>query len=94
MNNIFLAVMGLSGGELILVAVVILVLFGAKKIPEFAKGLGLGIKEFKKASGDVQSELSRAMEEPPRPPTPTPAPPPSPAPAAVPPSQPAPSAKA
>ena len=66
--------LGLSGGELILIAVVALVLFGANKIPTFMKGLGQGIKEFKKASGDVQSELERAMhEEPPRRPSPPPA---------------------
>ena len=44
------AVLGMSGGELVLVVVAVLVLFGARKIPEFAKGLGQGIKEFKKAS--------------------------------------------
>jgi sec-independent protein translocase protein TatA len=49
MNSI-LALWGLSGGEIILLVVVILVLFGARKIPEFAKGLGQGIKEFRKAS--------------------------------------------
>jgi len=51
--NVMLAVLGMSGGELILLLVVILVLFGARKIPEFAKGLGQGIKEFKKASRDT-----------------------------------------
>jgi sec-independent protein translocase protein TatA len=78
--NAYFAMLGLSGGELILIAVVALVLFGANKIPTFMKGLGQGIKEFKKASGDVQNELERAMhEEPPRRPTPAPA---APAPAA------------
>ena len=72
-----LAVLGLSGGELLLVFAAVLVLFGAKKIPEFAKGLGKGIQEFKKASREVQDELERAADEanhptPPRP-TPTPA---------------------
>jgi sec-independent protein translocase protein TatA len=52
MNSMF-AVWGMSGGELILLVVVILVLFGARKIPEFAKGLGQGIKEFKKASKEA-----------------------------------------
>jgi sec-independent protein translocase protein TatA len=69
MNNVLLAVLGLSGGELVLVMVVILVLFGAKKIPEFAKGLGQGIKEFKRASNEVSGEIHRAMEEQPAPPT-------------------------
>ncbi len=67
-------VLGLSGGELILVLAAVLILFGAKKIPDFAKGLGQGIKEFKKASREVQEEIERAGEElhspPPPPPTP------------------------
>src|ERR1700753_2925983 len=50
--NTCLAVLGLGGGELVMVLVAILILFGAKRIPEFAKGLGQGIKEFKKASSD------------------------------------------
>ncbi|NBR87450.1 MAG: twin-arginine translocase TatA/TatE family subunit [Proteobacteria bacterium] len=87
--------LGLSGGELILIAVVALVLFGANKIPTFMKGLGQGIKEFKKASGDVQNELERAMhEEPPRRPPAPPAAPAAPAAPASAPSQPAPAAKA
>jgi sec-independent protein translocase protein TatA len=55
--NTMLAVLGLSGTELIVVLVVILVLFGAKKIPEFAKGLGKGINEFKKASREVTDSI-------------------------------------
>ncbi len=63
--NMTFAVLGLSGGELVLVMVVILVLFGAKKIPEFAKGLGKGINEFKKASSEVTNEIQHAMDTPP-----------------------------
>ena len=73
MNTTF-AVLGLGGGELVLVLVVILVLFGAKRIPEFAKGLGKGINEFKKASREVTDEIERAGEEPvhtPRSPSPS-----------------------
>ena len=62
--NTMLAVLGLSGGELTLVVVAILILFGAKKIPEFAKGLGKGINEFKKASREVTDEIERADETP------------------------------
>jgi sec-independent protein translocase protein TatA len=51
------AILGLSGTELIIVVVAILVLFGAKKIPEFAKGLGKGINEFKKASREVADSI-------------------------------------
>jgi sec-independent protein translocase protein TatA len=60
--NATLAVLGLSGGELVLVLVVILVLFGAKRIPEFAKGLGKGINEFKKASREVTDEINRDVD--------------------------------
>ena len=67
--NTSLAVLGLSGGELIIVLVAILVLFGAKKIPEFAKGLGQGIKEFKKASSEVTNEFQNAMNQETPPPT-------------------------
>lgn len=67
--NVTLAVLGLSGGELVLVLVVILVLFGAKRIPEFAKGLGKGINEFKKASREVTDEIERAADAPPPPPS-------------------------
>jgi sec-independent protein translocase protein TatA len=66
--NAILAFMGLGGSELVLVLIVILVLFGAKRIPEFAKGLGKGINEFKKASREVTDELERAVDEPPAPP--------------------------
>jgi sec-independent protein translocase protein TatA len=74
----------LGGTELLVIFLAILILFGAKKIPEFAKGLGQGIKEFKKASSEVTNEFHNAMnhEAPPpapRPPAPseTAAPPPS-----------------
>jgi sec-independent protein translocase protein TatA len=52
-----------SAGEIILVLAVVLVLFGAKKIPELAKGLGTGIKEFKKASREVTDEIQNASDE-------------------------------
>ena len=55
--NAMLAVFGLGGGELVLLLVVVIVLFGAKSIPEFAKGLGKGINEFKKASRDVTEAI-------------------------------------
>lgn len=59
---------GLIGGwEIVLILAVILILFGAKKLPELAKGLGQGIKEFKKATREVTDELSSAMDETPPP---------------------------
>jgi sec-independent protein translocase protein TatA len=55
-------------GEILIILIVVLILFGAKKIPEFAKGLGKGIKEFKKAVkdssiDDVTSEIDTIMEK-------------------------------
>ncbi len=46
-----------GGGELIVILVIVLILFGAKRIPEIAQGLGKGIREFKKSVRDVQSEI-------------------------------------
>jgi sec-independent protein translocase protein TatA len=66
--NVMFGLFNLGGGEVILVLAVVLVLFGAKKIPELAKGLGQGIKEFKKATREVTDEVSAAMEEQPSPP--------------------------
>jgi sec-independent protein translocase protein TatA len=54
--------------EIVMILVVVLILFGAKKLPELAKGLGSGIKEFKKATKDVQEDLQRAIEDEPTPP--------------------------
>ena len=52
-----------NGVEIVAILVVVLVLFGAKKLPELAKGLGQGIKEFKKATREVTDEINRAGEE-------------------------------
>jgi len=49
---------GLGTPEIILIAIVILVLFGAKKIPDLMQGLGKGIKEFKKASSDIEKDIT------------------------------------
>jgi len=56
--------------EIIAILAVVLLLFGAKKLPELARGLGGGIKEFKKASREIQDEIQGAVEEPPRKPSP------------------------
>lgn len=59
----------LNGWEIVLILAVVLVLFGAKKLPELARGLGQGIKEFKKSTREVTDELQSVMDEPPPPPT-------------------------
>ena len=51
---------GLGPMELIIVFLVILLIFGAKRIPEIAQGLGKGITEFKKAARDVTDEIDSA----------------------------------
>ncbi len=58
--NMMFAVFGIGGWEVVLILGVVLVLFGAKKLPELAKGLGQGIKEFKKATREVTDELHNA----------------------------------
>lgn len=47
---------GLGGGEIFLIILVVLLIFGGKKIPELARGLGKGIREFKNASSGVEEE--------------------------------------
>lgn len=44
-------------GELLIILLVVLVLFGSKKIPDLAQGLGKGIREFKKAIKDVEDDI-------------------------------------
>ncbi len=55
---------GMIGGqEILLILLVVLVLFGGKKIPELMKGLGKGVKEYKNAVNDIESEISSAKGE-------------------------------
>lgn len=61
--NTMLGIFNLGGGEVFLILAVVLILFGARKLPELAKGLGQGIKEFKKATREVSDEMHNAMEE-------------------------------
>ena len=49
---------GFAGGwEWVIILLAVLILFGAKRIPEFAKGLGKGVREFKKAINDIEKSL-------------------------------------
>ena len=52
--------MNLAGPDLIVILLIILVLFGAKKLPELARGMGSGIKEFQKAKDEFTDELHSA----------------------------------
>lgn len=55
-----LAFMNVGGQELILILLIVLVLFGAKKLPELARGMGQAIKEFQKAKDEFSDELHSA----------------------------------
>lgn len=56
--------MGMPGGtEIILIILVVLLLFGAKRIPELARGIGQGIQEFRKASDDIKKEIDKGADE-------------------------------
>jgi sec-independent protein translocase protein TatA len=51
-----------GGGELLILFLIVLLLFGAKRIPEVAQNLGKGIREFKKSMKEVQSEIDSASD--------------------------------
>ena len=52
--------MNLAGPDLIVILLIILVLFGAKKLPELAKGMGQAVREFQKAKDEFSDELNKA----------------------------------
>lgn len=59
MNPIFA---WLNGWEVVAILAIVLIIFGAKKLPELARGLGQGIKEFKKSSREIQDEIQQAID--------------------------------
>ena len=60
MHHTFLFI---SGGEIVIVFVVFLLLFGSSKVPELAKGLGKGMREFKKATDDIKREIDSSTSD-------------------------------
>ena len=54
---------GLGWQEMLVILLVVLLLFGAKRLPEIAKGLGKGIREFKGAVKDTQKEIQTSIDE-------------------------------
>jgi sec-independent protein translocase protein TatA len=69
----------IGGGELMLILVFILIFFGANRIPELARGLGKGMRQFREATNEIRSEIENAgtIAPPPRAAVQTPAPPPA-----------------
>ncbi len=59
----FILLFGISGGEIFIILLLILLLFGPKKIPEIARTLGKGINEIKKVQRDINAEIHRYSEE-------------------------------
>jgi sec-independent protein translocase protein TatA len=65
MHTPFVLFLGdIGGSELMLIMVVILIFFGANKIPELARGLGKGIREFKDASNQIRNEFEQSGNQP------------------------------
>lgn len=62
-QGVLLEFLNMGGGEIALIMVAILLLFGGKKLPELARGLGKGIREFKDASEGVKREIHRNINE-------------------------------
>lgn len=61
LNAIFIGIMGLGGSELMIIMVIVLLLFGGRKIPELMKGLGKGVKEFKDASHSATAPIKEEI---------------------------------
>ena len=53
----------ISGPEIVVIFIFVLLLFGAKKIPEIARGLGKGLNEFKKAANDIKKEINDSTDD-------------------------------
>ena len=62
LNSIFLLSMP-GGSEWILIIIVVLLMFGGKKIPELMRGIGRGMREFTDAKNNVKSEIEEGMKE-------------------------------
>lgn len=67
MNFLLLAFLDVGGAELMLIMILILVLFGGKRLPELARGLGKSIRQFKQATAGVEDQLKRALADEPEP---------------------------
>jgi len=62
------AILDIGSTEILVIMLVVLLLFGSKRMPDLARSFGKTLREFKKATSGLEAELKRAMEEPPPPP--------------------------
>lgn len=62
-NSIFAFIGNLGATEIILIVFVILLLFGGKKIPELMKGIGKGVRSFKKGMNEIEDEINKPEED-------------------------------
>lgn len=65
MKTIFLFLGGIGMQEIMLIGLIVLIFFGAKRIPEFMKGLGKGVREFKDGVKEIKSDLDNPPTTPP-----------------------------
>jgi sec-independent protein translocase protein TatA len=63
-SNILLFLGNLGTGEIIVIALIVLLLFGGKKIPELMRGIGKGIRNFKEGVNNIESDIEKAGKEP------------------------------
>ncbi len=63
LNSILLLFGNLGTTELIIILFIVLLLFGAKKIPELMKGMGKGVRSFKEGMDEVKSEIEKPLED-------------------------------
>ena len=62
MNNL-LFLGNIVAGEIILIALIVILLFGAKKIPELMKGLGKGVRSFKEGINNIENDINKEIEK-------------------------------
>lgn len=60
--NSLMVLLNIGGQEILIVLLIVLVLFGGRKIPELMKGLGKGVREYKKAMNSVEDDLNGNLE--------------------------------
>ena len=62
MSDVLLGLMGIGSGEVIIIALVVLLLFGGRKIPELMRGIGKGIRSLKDGMNEVKEEIDKPVD--------------------------------